>query len=255
MKRALILALVGLAAAGCTSGTSNQIDAPSTTTTTTATTVDAPVTNPTSTGASTTADTTAGDERITSLWVSATVDDAGQGSIVELIEWDFGSAGDRHGIYREIPGLSVDAPVSAEIDGAHTDVLIEPASVNGEPGTSIRVGDPTITVSGRHRYELRYPLSGLTTDDGRLAWDAVGLGWDVPSGPVEVHLVAPFELSDVACHRGPAGSTNLCDDVRQPVPGHLTAAVQGLAAGEGITLVAHTGANLPSAPAAPTPPA
>jgi hypothetical protein len=123
------------------------------------------------------------------------------------------------------------------------------------PGASIRVGDPAITVSGLHRYELRYPLSGLATDDGRLTWHAVGNGWDVPIGPVEVHLVAPFELSDIACYRGPPAPANPCDDVRQAVSGHLTATVQGLAADEGITLVGRPGARLPSAPATPEPPA
>jgi hypothetical protein len=250
MRRALILALMGMAVAGCTSGTSDE------TSTATVTSVEPSAAAPTTRGASTstTADSAATGERIASLWVSATVDDAGRAAIVELIEWDFAGASDRHGIYREVPGLPVDAPVSAQVDGAHTDVLVEPANINGQPGASIRIGDPAITVSGRHRYEVGYPLSGLTTEDGRLVWDAVGTGWDVPIGPVEVHLVAPFELSEIGCNSGPQGSTDACDEVRQAVPGYLTVTVRGLAAGEGITLVARPGARLPVAPDTPEPP-
>ena len=37
--------------------------------------------------------------------------------------------------------------------------------------------------------------------DGRLAWDAVGAAWQVPIGEVEVHVVAPFEFTEVRCVR------------------------------------------------------
>jgi hypothetical protein len=57
----------------------------------------------------------------------------------------------------------------------------------------------------------------------------------VPIGQVEVHPVAPFGLEEVVCVRGVAGSTIPCQ-ATQPEPGHLVATLEGLDAGQGVTL-------------------
>ena len=52
----------------------------------------------------------------------------------------------------------------------------------------IRVGSPSETVSGRHRYVLEYRITGAV-DDGRLAVDdAIGTGWEVPINTVDIRL-------------------------------------------------------------------
>src|SRR5206468_2358298 len=48
-------------------------------------------------------------ERITSLWVSATVADDGSAQVEEVVDYDFGGH-QRHGIFREVPGLRTSAP-------------------------------------------------------------------------------------------------------------------------------------------------
>jgi hypothetical protein len=117
--------------------------------------------------------------------------------------------------------------------------------------TRIRIGDPSRTMSGRHRYRIQYPLDGLAPD-GRLAWDAVGTGWPVELDSIEIHVVAPFALTSPDCVH-PDGSGLPCDVV-QPEPGHVVGTIDTLAAGEGASLYATAGRYLGDARRLPTPP-
>jgi hypothetical protein len=182
-------------------------------------------------------------ERVTSMWAAAIVDSDGNAGITEVTDYDFG-AQHRHGIIRDIPGLFSGAPVEVRSTTAPDDVMIS--------GSRIRIGDPSRTVTGRHRYTITYGL-GRVAPDGRLAWDAVGTEWHVGINNVEIHVVAPFALDEVTCRQGPLGATTECT-VAQPEPGHLIAEVDALRAGEGVTLYASAGPPLhaPPLPAAPS---
>jgi hypothetical protein len=187
-------------------------------------------------------------ERITGMWAGAEIGSDGDARIVEVIDWDFGPTA-HHGIFRDVPGLRPDAQVSVSSPTAPTDVQLSGSAQQ----TRIRIGDPARTVTGRHRYVIRYPLGGVAPG-GRLAWDAVGTSWPVPVADVEIHAMAPFELQDARCVRGVAGSDHPCG-VAQPQPGHLVARVDGLSSGEGVTVYATAGRSLgaiPDLPASPS---
>jgi len=189
----------------------------------------------------------AGDtERVTALWAGAEVGRDGQARIVEVIDYDFGVQR-RHGIFRDVPGLSPEAQVEVSSATAPDDVQVSGTSHQ----TRIRIGDPARTITGRHRYTVSYPLDGVAPG-GRLAWDTVGTAWPVSVGDVEVHVVAPFELDGARCVRGAFGSDAPCE-VTRPEPGHLVARVDALEAGEGVTLYAD-GGPLEVAPPLPAPP-
>jgi hypothetical protein len=196
---------------------------------------------------------TANEESVASLWLRATLSDSDSADIAEVIEWDFAGAPGSHGIYREVPGLPSDAPVTADADDVPDDLLVQAATIDGQPGASIRIGDPNTTVSGRHTYTLGYPLPGVVTGQ-RFAWNAVGTDWDVPIGPTEIHVIGPFELTDVTCSRGPVGSAMPCGEVQQIEPGHVEVTVESLAVDDGITITGQIGAPLPAPPEAPQPP-
>ena len=95
--------------------------------------------------------------------------------------------------------------------------------------------------------------AGRGRPGGRLAWDAVGTSWPVGIARAELHVAAPYRLEGARCVQGGAGSAAPCR-VAQPEPGHLVATVEGLDAGEGVTLYATAGTGLPAAPALPAPP-
>jgi hypothetical protein len=186
-----------------------------------------------------------GGERVAQLWVGATVADDGSARITEVIDWNFGPA-DRHGIVRDVPGLRTSAPIEVSSPDAPDDVVV---STTGTP--RIRIGDPSRTVSGLHRYVVAYTLDGVVRGD-RLAWNAVGTTWEVPIEHVEVHVAAPTLLVDAACTTGTAGSRAACT-TGSAEPGQLVARVDALDAGVGVTVSATTGAALGSTSALPAP--
>ena len=195
----------------------------------------------------------AGDtERVTQMWVGASIDGDGDAAIVEVIDYDFGLAAEKHGIFRTIPGLTVESPVSVESASAPDAIAATtPELVGGEPGVRLRIGDPATTITGRHRYRIEYGLPGLAPD-GQLAWDAVGTAWTVDVSVSEVHVVAPWRFEDLRCDTGATGDTGGCT-LDQPTDGHLVARVDDLGAGEGITI--YTGRGTPvAAPELPAPP-
>ncbi|HEU4396980.1 MAG TPA: DUF2207 domain-containing protein [Actinomycetota bacterium] len=186
-------------------------------------------------------------ERITGMWAGAELGGDGDARIIEAIDYDFGTEA-RHGIFRDVPGLQPDAPVSVSSATAPDNVALSGSSLQ----TRIRIGDPARTVTGRHRYTIGYPLGGVAPD-GRLAWDAVGTSWPVEVAGVEIHAVAPFELLDARCVQGATGADDPCG-VTQPEPGHLVARVDALSPAEGVTLFATAGRQLAATPALPAPP-
>ena len=188
-----------------------------------------------------------GGERVSRLWVAATLSGDGSAAVVEVVDYDFG-AKQRHGIFRDVPGLRRSAPVQVSSPDAPDGVTVE----NDGSATRLRIGDPARTVSGEHRYVLRYTLDGVVRN-GQVAWDAVGTGWDVPIDEADVHVVAPTALAGARCAAGSTGSTDACA-VRETRPGALTARATDLGSGQGLTLYAATGAALAGTPALPTPP-
>jgi len=186
-------------------------------------------------------------ERVARLWAGAEVGGGGAAQVTEVIDYDFASR-QRHGIYRDVPGLDPADPVQV-----HSGTAPDQVQVTGTAHqTRLRIGDPDRTVSGRHRYTVGYRLAGVAPG-GRLAWDAVGTSWTVAIGQVEVHVIAPWRLEEVTCVRGVAGATDPCP-VAQPEPGHLVATLEDLDPGQGVTLYATAGARLAAAPARPAPP-
>jgi hypothetical protein len=185
------------------------------------------------------------DVRISAVWAGAAVAGDGSAQVVEVIDYDFG-VWHRHGILREVPGMR-QGSVQVSSATAPDDVLVQESGLQ----TQIRVGDPSLTVTGRHRYRLRYLLDRVAPD-ARLAWNAVGTGWPVTIGDVRVDVVAPFEFRDPRCVRGVIGSTTPCR-VAQPEPGHLVAELHGLRAHQGATLYAAGGHELAAAPPLPMP--
>jgi uncharacterized membrane protein YgcG len=158
-------------------------------------------------------------EHISSYDVALTVGAGGSMGVTETIAYDFGT-NRRHGIFRTIPTkvpfdndnfrlypLS-DVRVTSP-DGAPTDVSrSEAAGV-----TTLRIGDPDKTITGRHTYVLRYTVDGALNsfpDRVELYWNAIGTEWSVPIDAATVRVVAPAALMGQVCFAGVAGSVQPC---------------------------------------------
>jgi hypothetical protein len=191
-------------------------------------------------------------ERVTGMWVGAALEDDGGAGLVEVIDYDFGLAA-KHGIFRTIPGLTTDSPVTVDSATAPDGIASRTSVVTGsEPGLELKIGDPNTTINGRHRYEIDYHLPDLAAG-GHLDWDAVGTEWTVTLVQSEIHVVAPWEFTGLRCSKGTGGATGGCE-LTQPEPGHLVATIGSLDSGEGVTIEADQGAPLAAAPRLPAPP-
>jgi Predicted membrane protein (DUF2207) len=156
-------------------------------------------------------------ERITSYDAVLTVRTDGSLQVEETIAYDFGGE-QRHGIERDIvteqryddthdrrypvSGVTVsspDAPAQAEVSG-------------GGAETTVRIGDPDRTVTGRHTYVISYTVAAATTafgDHDELFWNAYGPQWSVPVDAVTVRVTgAP--VTKATCLMGRPGSTAGC---------------------------------------------
>ena len=188
----------------------------------------------------------AGDrERMVSYFEVASVDADGHATVDEVIDYDFGAGSERHGIYRIVPGLTDSSAISVSSPDAPDQVQIT--------GGNIRIGDPDVTVSGSHRYQISYGLDTLTAGD-RLAWNIVGTEWDVTIESVEAHVISARELSDVSCDQGPFGTEGGCDAV-ETEPGHLVVRTGPISSGQAVTVRATLGAPLAAVATAPAVPA
>jgi hypothetical protein len=188
-------------------------------------------------------------ERVTGLWTSAAVDDGGDAEITEVIDYDFGTlAQDRHGIFRDVPGLDPAATVEVVSETAPDDVLLQDFGSQ----TRIRIGDPNANVSGQHRYRIDYPLPGVAPA-GLLNWNAVGTGWEVGLSDIEAHIVTPFTVTTPQCSVGTFDTQGGCEVV-EVEPGHLMVMIDELEPREGVTVSGRPGEPLSVTPTVPAPP-
>ncbi len=184
-------------------------------------------------------------EQINRYFVVAELDSDGDASILESITYDFGR-NTRRGIVRDVSGLSLDDFASVESATAPDEVSVAANS----SGINIRIGNPDITITGQHQYDIRYDLN-LGSDD-QFSWNAIGTDWEVDIEQIEVHILSEVELESPQCFVGRFGSQQACD-LANPDPGHLVVEIDRLDAGEGITIDAQFGDPVASVPTVETP--
>ncbi|MGE0139466.1 MAG: hypothetical protein AB7L17_02720 [Ilumatobacteraceae bacterium] len=174
-----------------------------------------------------------GDERFESKFV--VVEPAGPDQpdglrITEVVDIDFGGA-DRHGYERYVEN-DFGAPV--DITATSPDAPDEVDAVDQGFETRIRIGDPDSTVSGRHRYVLRYTLPDARVSQGLLALDVIGNDESFVTERFEV-VVTGLELSGRMCNVGPLGTEGGCN-LAPHDDGTYRTVIEPLDPGEGITI-------------------
>jgi hypothetical protein len=181
-------------------------------------------------------------ERVAQYWAAAEVSADGRAQITEVIDYDFGPE-QRRGIRLDVFDLDSGAPISVSSPTAPDAVLVSPTG----GGTNIRIGDPDTTISGRHRYQIQYPLL-VRAGESSISWNAVGTHWEVDVEQAEIHVVGPFDWHSWECFQGGAGSTDPCRSVEEVEPGHLVVTTGRLRSGNGVTIDATLGARLDRTP-------
>lgn len=163
--------------------------------------------------------------------------------VTERITYDFGEA-ERHGIYRSIPVVSERngskyrlhlKVMDAKMDGQPTNVRVTDESSE----IKVRVGDPDLTVTGEHVFEITYRTNRAVNffeDHVELYWNVTGNDWEVPIESSSFSLTAPTAANRTDCFTGPYGSTERA--CRIEVSGNRVSAVaRPLDTMEGFTVV------------------
>ena len=121
--------------------------------------------------------------------------------------------------------------------------------------TRIRVGDPDITYTGRHRYELEYVLPDAGVSSGVLALDVIGNDETFETDRFEVVLTG-FDFGTTACDTGSYGSFGGCELTRDD-DGRYVTVIEPFEPHDGITVGGRidgfVDVDLPPAPAPPIP--
>jgi uncharacterized membrane protein YgcG len=164
-----------------------------------------------------------GGERIDGYDVQLRVEPSGGLVVTETIDYDFGTAQEKHGIKRN---LALRQRYDDTRDRIYPIDVLEVSATEGTPGEYetteegsdliVRIGDPDRTITGRHGYTIVYRVQAALdgfADHDELYWNAIGTQWEVPIGHASVRVDAPADVSSATCYRGPPGS-------RQPCAGH-----------------------------------
>ncbi|MEX1061539.1 MAG: DUF2207 domain-containing protein [Patescibacteria group bacterium] len=165
------------------------------------------------------------------------ISQSGQVQVTETIAVDFKTT-PKHGIFRIIPveGIKFKLLEVAQ-DGSKAQVSV--TSSGGE--TTIRIGDPDITITGPHTYVISYEVGKVVTRFGEhdeFYWNVTGNEWEVPilSSSAFVSLEGA-EIKEVVCYTGPLGSQlQNCNSLLAKGKGEFQT-TRALSPGEGLTVV------------------
>ncbi|MCH1405245.1 MAG: DUF2207 domain-containing protein, partial [Candidatus Nanopelagicales bacterium] len=172
-------------------------------------------------------------EEISSFDVDVTIGADTVMDISETIVYDFESA-ERRGIFRDIPVrdyLDDGSARAYDIDvlSVTRDGSSEPYEIFDEGDyLRVRIGDPDITITGTHDYQIQYTVAnGLTQytqeqvdaigiaelepGDVEVYWDFIGGEWEAPIDQARVRVEGPGPILAYECFVGSAGSTIPCD--------------------------------------------
>jgi len=176
--------------------------------------------------------------------------DGGDGVFVrEVVDIDFGLI-ERRGYQRFIPndfGIPTDITAESPDANAQLDVVV----IGDE--TRIRLGDPDVTFTGRHRYLLDYRLPDANLSSGRLDLDIIGNAETFETQRFEVVLTG-FAFDSLECFTGAREAIGGCEFERGSSD-NLVAVIEPLAPGDGITVGGEISSLItPALPAVPDPP-
>ncbi|HEY0518619.1 MAG TPA: hypothetical protein VGC84_03925 [Ilumatobacteraceae bacterium] len=152
--------------------------------------------------------------------------------IREVVDEDFGTT-HQHGYERIIPtDFGEPTDVQASSPDADATVHVEPV----DSGDRIRVGDPSSTITGQHRYVLTYTLPNARLASGQLALDIIGDQFkpeEQKTDRFEV-VVTGLDLTSPTCNVGAFGASGGCTLAR--VGDVYRTVISPLAAKQGITI-------------------
>lgn len=159
-------------------------------------------------------------ESIPSFDARITVSEDATVEVAEAIVYDFGSAPDRHGIFRTIPysyqagteTYTADISSVTVTDAQGRAWPFVESRENGE--LTIKIGDPQKTVTGKQSYVLSYIVKGpflYFEDRDEFYWNVTG-SWPASIERASVLIDLPYgaQVLDASCYQGAVGGHAEC---------------------------------------------
>lgn len=187
-------------------------------------------------------------ELISNYNVNVNVLSTGVIHVDETIDYFFSEP--KHGIYRNIPR------VKKNDKGTKYIFDIKNIQVVGDSNTpvqysvsystdslTLKIGDPQMTITGKHKYKISYDVSGALTyfdDHDELYWNLIGTDWQVSilNAAASVTFEPYMESRDlkVVCYTGSVGSKDQnCETLITKTPGVFIQSSYPLAPTQGLT--------------------
>ncbi|TMD77245.1 MAG: DUF2207 domain-containing protein [Chloroflexi bacterium] len=178
---------------------------------------------------------------ITSFQSQLTVNRDSTLAIIETIRVNF--ATEHHGIFRTIPlryryDDNHDRYYNLRVESVTDGTKDVPYDVDSD-NEVIKIGDPTVMVSGDQVYVIHYSVEGAMnsfSDHDELFWNVDGSLWPVTNDSVTARVTTPAGAwTELACYQGPTGSREACPTSAQD--NFLTfSSTRPLAAGEQMSI-------------------
>lgn len=131
----------------------------------------------------------------------------GKVRVTETIKVDFKGL-QKHGIHRTIDIENIKFKLSeVKQDGGEAQRKVTKSSDE----VTIKIGDPDLTITGQHTYEVSYEVGKVITrfdDHDEFYWDVTGNDWPVPveEAATTVTLEGESQLENVVCYTGAFGA-------------------------------------------------
>jgi len=194
-------------------------------------------------------------EKISNYEINVTVEQSGELSIVETLQYDF-EGQQKHGIYRDIPFTVKVNSLIKDLGLTNFSVDMDDQPVewkqttmrSGHAGEIIRlkIGSAASYISGSHRYRIRYHVrkgvlpAARNPKDDAIRWNIVGSGWSVPVYHITSYFFLPSTLSqhniELSTFTGKYGVKTSSASTQWLKPNLLEVKVAQLAPYEGATV-------------------
>jgi len=149
-------------------------------------------------------------EKISAYEINVTVEQSGELSIIESIEYNFEGLS-KHGIFRDMPyTVKVDS-VTKDLGLYNFSVQLDNGMVEWQQSTldstkagkviRLKIGSASTYVTGKHLYKITYRVkkgvlpAAQNEQNDAVRWNIIGTGWKIPIANVKANFFLPPSLS------------------------------------------------------------
>ncbi|MBT8349313.1 MAG: DUF2207 domain-containing protein, partial [Sulfurovum sp.] len=149
-------------------------------------------------------------EKISNYKIDVTVEQSGELSIIELIEYDFEKQS-KHGIFRDIPYTIKRKDVIKDLGLYEFSVQLDGDIVEWQQSTlgsthagdiqRLKIGSASTYITGKHLYQIAYRVkkgvlpATQNEENDAIRWNVIGTGWQIPIANIEANFFLPPSLS------------------------------------------------------------